>query len=214
MLINLSLRKVDSYVDIVLSRRSDVIFQRQRFHSPEKIIYAVRLPHHDDVSFQVYLHEVDEDITEITFPIYLPSSGVFPSPHPGGGTIEVFSGQHFEPSFKNKTEEEIYGLCHSIWLKVRLNERMLRPKPTDTERTKPGLNNLPPTKDSLPMVPKKNKSRNEWRARWARIKGEWKGGKSSYKNLADKLSNMDLPTSAETVAKIVKAGDAGLLDKT
>ena len=57
-----------------------------------------------------------------------------------------------------------------------------------------------------PHVPTYPKRLPDWKAAWQRIKGERKRG-SSYKELATAAR-----LSPETVADIVKAGDAGLLD--
>jgi hypothetical protein len=63
-----------------------------------------------------------------------------------------------------------------------------------------------PESKVLPRVPKQLKRLNDWKAAWRKVKGRWKGG-STYQELA-KLANL----STETIADIVKAGDAGLLD--
>ena len=55
--------------------------------------------------------------------------------------------------------------------------------------------------------PKKgSKKYNDWKAAWRKVKGRWKGG-DSYKSLAQFAQ-----VSPETMADIVKAGDAGLLE--
>jgi hypothetical protein len=51
-----------------------------------------------------------------------------------------------------------------------------------------------------------SKRRNDWKAAWRKIKGHYKGG-TSYQKLAEMAE-----VSKDTVSKIVKAGDAGLLD--
>ena len=63
-----------------------------------------------------------------------------------------------------------------------------------------------PERKVAPRVPKQLKRLNEWKAAWRKVKGRWKGG-SNYQELAQ-LANV----SPETIADIVKAGDAGLLD--
>jgi hypothetical protein len=57
-----------------------------------------------------------------------------------------------------------------------------------------------------PRVPTKPKKLNDWKVAWRKVKGRWKGG-ANYQELA-RLANV----SPETIADIVKAGDAGLLD--
>jgi hypothetical protein len=55
--------------------------------------------------------------------------------------------------------------------------------------------------------PKKgSKKHNDWKAIWRKVKGSWHGG-NNYQQLA-KLAKV----SEETIADIVKAGDAGLLE--
>ena len=59
----------------------------------------------------------------------------------------------------------------------------------------------------LPSCPKVGtKPFVRWQAAWRKVKGHWKGG-SSYSMLAKQVG-----VSEDTIAKIVKAGDAGLLD--
>lgn len=68
------------------------------------------------------------------------------------------------------------------------------------------LEPLKPEVKVLPRIPKQGKRLNDWKAAWRKIKGRWRGG-DSYKALA-RLAGF----SPETIADIVKAGDAGLLD--
>jgi hypothetical protein len=63
-----------------------------------------------------------------------------------------------------------------------------------------------PKSAAWPRIPKQPKRLNDWKAVWRKVKGRWKGG-ASYQELA-RLGNV----SPETIADIVKAGDAGLLD--
>lgn len=58
-----------------------------------------------------------------------------------------------------------------------------------------------------PHTPKQPKRLNDWQAKWRKIKGRWKGGDSNYQELS-RLAGV----SPKTIAAIVKAGDAGLLD--
>ena len=61
--------------------------------------------------------------------------------------------------------------------------------------------------EALPRCPKKGtKKHNDWKAAWRKVKGGWHGG-SNYQQLAQ-LAHV----SEETIADIVKAGDAGLLE--
>ena len=64
-----------------------------------------------------------------------------------------------------------------------------------------------PHRTLQPRVPKQPKRLNDWKAAWRKIKGRWKAGGSNYLELA-KLAGV----SPETIADIVKAGDAGSLD--
>lgn len=52
-----------------------------------------------------------------------------------------------------------------------------------------------------------SKKFNDWKSVWRNVKGLWKGGGATYQGLAQKAR-----VSPETIADIVKAGDAGLLD--
>jgi hypothetical protein len=145
MLINLPISNVDSYVDIALSKRSDIVTDRHSFDSPEKIVYSKRLQMFDNLLFQIYLHKIAEGITEITFPIPLQNSEVIPSPYSIGGTIEITNGPNRDRHFKNEGEDAIYKICHSIWLKVKPQERILRKKSPSSshEQQKSGRSNLP-----------------------------------------------------------------------
>ncbi len=62
-------------------------------------------------------------------------------------------------------------------------------------------------------IPKQIKRLNDWRARWQRVKPEWGKGVKGYAELARWLTNQcGLVVSAETLADIIKAGEAGKLD--
>ena len=77
----------------------------------------------------------------------------------------------------------------------------------DATSTGQGRNNITkPESKALPRIPKQAKRLNDWKAAWRKVKGRWKGG-GNYRELAQ-LANV----SPETIADIVKAGDAGLLD--
>jgi hypothetical protein len=68
------------------------------------------------------------------------------------------------------------------------------------------LGTAEPESKVLPRIPKPGKRLNDWKAAWRKVKGGWHGG-NNYRQLA-KIANV----SEETIADIVKAGDAGLLD--
>lgn len=56
-------------------------------------------------------------------------------------------------------------------------------------------------------VPTSVKVKNEWKAVWRQVKTKWRSGNSSYKELAE-FAGM----GESTIADIVRAGDANLLD--
>lgn len=120
MFINLSLKNVDSYVDLVLNKRSDLKFSRRKFASPEKIVYSIQLLKFDNFKFMIHLYNIEEEITDIVFPVHVPNSEVFPSPFPGGGRIEVTHGLPYEPSFNSEAEEAMYQVCQAIWSENKL----------------------------------------------------------------------------------------------
>jgi hypothetical protein len=62
------------------------------------------------------------------------------------------------------------------------------------------------TRISQPRVPKQPKRLNDWKAAWRKVRGKWKNA-ATYTELAQIAG-----FSSETIADIVKAGDAGLLD--
>jgi len=65
-----------------------------------------------------------------------------------------------------------------------------------------------------PRLPTKPQVRSRWRATWRHVKGQWKQGSSSYKNISDWLCRVhpDLNCAPDTLADIIAAGEAGLLD--
>jgi hypothetical protein len=70
---------------------------------------------------------------------------------------------------------------------------------------------LPPGRPRLPTKPL---VRSRWRATWRYVKGQWKQGSSSYEEISDWLYRMhpDLNYGPDSLADIIEAGEAGLLD--
>lgn len=64
-----------------------------------------------------------------------------------------------------------------------------------------------------PRVPQKRKNLNTWKVTWKHVKGEWRQAKS-YEAICSWLItyHSNLSCSPETLADIILAGEAGLLD--
>jgi len=62
-------------------------------------------------------------------------------------------------------------------------------------------------------IPTRPKDLNRWRATWRKIKGQWKQSKS-YEEMSTWLGKMhpNLGCAPETLADIIRAGEAGRLD--
>ena len=64
-----------------------------------------------------------------------------------------------------------------------------------------------------PRVPTRPKDRVRWQATWQKVKGQWQQGKG-YTEMSDWLAKAhpELRCSAATLADLIQAGHAGLLD--
>ena len=67
---------------------------------------------------------------------------------------------------------------------------------------------------SPPPVPGRKADLRRWKATWKTSKGQWMQGKG-YKEICDWLhrTHPDLGCSTETLVKIIRAGEVGLLDE-
>ena len=118
MRINLSLQIVDSYVDMVLSKQSDLIFKRRKIAYSEKIVYLITFLEYDKFEFKITLYKIDVAITEIAFPVRIPYyDAVARSPWPAVGLIAA-SHDYIPTSFRMKAEERKYRVCNAIWLQL------------------------------------------------------------------------------------------------
>ena len=129
MNIQLPIESVDSFVDIVLGKRTDISYQRDVIDSPTKITYTVCFTNLDTPPWEIHIHPTGAG-TEITFPVYIQPSHVKSSPLPGGGVMEIYSGRKL-PVYDNPIDKAKHDICHSINIFLKLRE----PASNDTSRT-------------------------------------------------------------------------------
>jgi hypothetical protein len=121
MIVEIPIADVDSLVDLVLSKKANIAFQRKEAKKPPKIIYTVSLTDlQAESQFLVTIRRLSYG-TDVDFPIYFPPTEVFPTPElPDGGFIELGEGK--EPEYIDPIDQAQYKLCHSIWVELKLQE--------------------------------------------------------------------------------------------
>lgn len=102
-----------------------------------------------------------------------------------------------------KLAEEYFQLLEELNNEILDNFKML----VSEDRTTNQANETKLEKKVSPRLPKQVKRLNDWKAAWRKVKGKWRGGGSTYQELSQSAN-----VSPATIAKILKAGDAGLLD--
>ena len=124
MNIRLPIENVDSLVDIALSIRTDISYQRKVYKTPPRITYAVRFTNLATAPWKIQIYPMG-DSSEITFPVHIrePSHIV---QYPSGSSIEIFEEDPFEklgkPIYADPIDKAIYDICNSIYHKVKSQE--------------------------------------------------------------------------------------------
>ncbi len=130
-------------------------------------------------------------------PVYDMIKGMLESPNPvHRATASVF---------QNMTLGEIKA-NGAKWLALELSKSGNELPPPRDKTDILQISAAKPKNKPLPRVPKQPKRLNDWKVAWRKVKGRWKNG-GNYMELAQAAN-----CSTETIADIVKAGDAGLLD--
>lgn len=101
-----------------------------------------------------------------------------------------------------RTEQEVQTLLAGI------GQELTQPaKPDDADNSE--------GKSQLPRVPSRRADWQQWHVTWLKVRSQWEQG-SNYTSICERLqkTHPELYCSEKTLAAIIKAGDAGLLDKS
>jgi len=156
MNIRLPIENVDSLVDIALSIRTDISYQRKVFKNPPRIIYTVRFTNLATASWKIQIHPMG-DSAEITFPVRIKKPS-YVVKYPGGSRIEIFEegpfGKMGQPIYTHPIDKAIYDICNSIYHKVTLHEEN---SSNDSSRTQSSIVDSNPDagQGALPQKPEK-----------------------------------------------------------
>lgn len=139
MLVKLPLLATDNCIDLMLDKLN-IQSTRRSYSTPRKIAYTIKQPAANS-KYKIAIYRVEENITEVNFPVSIPNSSAFQQPN--GQVIEIFKGHYKEPVFKNNDEKKIYETCRAIWRKIKITERSLefgenKNKPNIQPRTNRG----------------------------------------------------------------------------
>ena len=121
MLVKLPLLATDNCIDLMLDKLG-IKSTRRSYSTPTKITYTIKQPA-SDAKYKIAIYRVEENITEVNFPVSIPHSSAFQSPN--GRVIEIIKDHYKEPVFKNDNEKKIYDACRAIWRKIKITERSL-----------------------------------------------------------------------------------------
>jgi len=188
MNIKLPIESVDSLVDIVLGKRTNISHQRDAIDNPPKITYTIWFTNLDTPPWVIHIHPMGAG-TEITFPVRVQRSHVAHSSAFGGSTIEVLS--RVKPLvYNDPIDKAKHNICHFIYIRLMLEER--ERLNNDPSRTQPSEEE----KDALKFrkTAKKFRIRVERLKRWYRI--------SKYKKDLD-MTNEEIAEKTDMAVRTI-----------
>jgi hypothetical protein len=119
MNIQLPVEIVDGFVDIVLGKHPEVSYEREVISSPSKICYNICFVSMDTAPWKIQIHPLGK-WAEITFPLFVQESEVYPSQISDGGTMEIAA---FEPPvYTDPVDKAKHHICSSIYLRLKMQE--------------------------------------------------------------------------------------------